>query len=41
VTLLPQTDVLRDVFGRIDQVLARRATRAPAGRSDARLAALA
>jgi alanine-synthesizing transaminase len=41
VTLLPQADVLRDVFGRIDQVLARRAGRAPAGRSDARLAALA
>jgi alanine-synthesizing transaminase len=41
VTLLPQTDVLRDVFGRIDQVLARRAGRAPAGRCDARVAGLA
>ena len=41
VTLLPQADVLREVFARIERVLARRAETSHANSSDARAAAVA
>jgi alanine-synthesizing transaminase len=38
VTLLPEPDALRDVFARIDRVLARRVAAAPATRAPLRAA---